>query len=222
MSSEPATKPSRVYGAVIVLTCICLCSGLGLSVMHARLKDAIDEKKIEAFNASLAAVLGEQETYPVLDDKASDGERVFFVSGEDGWLYAAEGAAEGYQSTIRVLVSVRAPAGERPPVGDNPEIHAVAVVESAETPGLGENIKLVEKEISVWAKLAGKPEGEARPPKFLERFTGKHLADLGDEEENPLGNIDALTGATMTSKAAIRAVRDAIRNKIMRATNKPE
>jgi hypothetical protein len=160
------------------------------------------------------------DDYPVLKDKPAKGDKVYVGETDADVLYAALGVAKGYQSQISVLVSLRTPKpagfdlrdpGTYPPTGENPQIHRMVVVQSSETPGLGENIKLVEKDVSLWAKVAGHPEGEPRPPRFQQQFTDKTANELGDDERDPLGSIDAVTGATITSKAVVKAVRNAVR-----------
>jgi Na+-translocating ferredoxin:NAD+ oxidoreductase subunit G len=87
---------------------------------------------------------------------------------------------EGYGGPIRLLVAV-APNGS---------VLGVDVLAHRETPGLGDRI-------------------QAGDPRWLDRFTGRSL------DEPPAsrwrvriqgGDFDALTGATVTSRAVIRAV----------------
>jgi Na+-translocating ferredoxin:NAD+ oxidoreductase RnfG subunit len=216
MSAEPhnteTQKKARFpVGPIAVLAVICLTSGLALSVIYQKLKDPIAAKKKEAFNAGLAVVLGEAESYPVVNSDAAEGERVFVAESDGKLLYAAEGRAKGYQSTIRVLVSVRVakPDGFQldavatfPPASGTLTIHRITVVESGETPGLGENIKLVQKDVSLWAKLGGAEEQVGKRPAFQVKFDG--------QSEEALDAVDAVTGATITSNAVKTAVRDAV------------
>ena len=76
---------------------------------------------------------------------------------------------------ISVLVSVRVPNSEGgrayPQAGDSATIHRVTIISSQETPGLGENVKLVQKDVSIWAKLAGAGAGADKRPTFQVQFT---------------------------------------------------
>jgi len=210
-NTEMQRKSRFPVGPIVVLAVICLTSGLALSFMYQKLKDPIAAKKKEAFNAGLAVVLGDAESYPVVNPDAAEGERIFAADGDDGLLYAAEGRAKGYQSTIRVLVSVRVAkpadfkldgAAAFPPASGTLTIHRITVVESGETPGLGENVKLVEKDVSLWAKIGGAEERTGMRPAFQVQFDG--------QSEDALDAVDAVTGATITSNAVKAAVRDAV------------
>jgi Na+-translocating ferredoxin:NAD+ oxidoreductase RnfG subunit len=213
----------KSLSAIIVLACICLASGTGVSLLYTSMEKSIADKEREVFNAALAVVLGDADEYPEVgeySDPTPDGEgtpseeRVRMNPAEDGVLYCAMGKAKGYSSEIQVLVSVRAPAAGEP-VGSDPVVHRVMVVFSSETPGLGENIKAVDKDVSVWAALAGK-EATPRRAKFQEQFSGKSLSDLVVDKAPNTDKIAAVTGATISSKAATEAVRRAVKTIIQR------
>jgi electron transport complex protein RnfG len=143
---------------------------------------------------------------------ATEEEKVYVHSTDGAVLYAATGVAQGYQSPIKVLVAVEAD-GPDTPLSDNPVIHRMAVVSSQETPGLGETINQVDKDVSVWAALAGRggeSPSDAKRPGFQDQFTGKRLSDLVVEKTPGTDKIQALTGATITSKAATQAARNAV------------
>ena len=80
--TEVQQKKRFPVGPIAVLAVICLASGLALSFMHSKLKDEIKEKKQEAFNAGLAVVLGEAESYPVVNPDATESERVFVAEND--------------------------------------------------------------------------------------------------------------------------------------------
>ncbi|MHC4480069.1 MAG: FMN-binding protein [Planctomycetota bacterium] len=204
---------SKVLGAVLVLGCICLGSGAGVGTLYWQMKDDIEEKARGVFEAALAQVLGEGGGYSTVGDYPEgtpEAEKVFVNRSGAAVLCAAKGTAQGYQSQIAVLVSV---ASEAPGalVGPDPRIHTMVVVESQETPGLGENVKTVQKDISLWGRLAGaREEGAAKRPWFQEQFSGKRLSDLVVEKRKDTDKIAALTGATITSRATTEAARRAV------------
>jgi len=215
---EAAARKDRGRQAVIILILICLGSGAGVSIMFWLMKDEIAAKEKSVFVGALAGVLGEAEEYPVVGAYPSgtkDEDKVYVNATSAGVLYAAMGEAQGYQSVIKVLVSVEASAPETP-VGDDPVIHEVAVVDSRETPGIGEEIKAVEKDVSIWAKVAGAQE-TPKKPRFLAQFGAngangpKRVSDLGSDDGKSVGRIVAVTGATMTSRAVTQAVRNAVK-----------
>ena len=67
------------------------------------------------------------------------------------------------------------------------KITGVKILESNETPGLG-------------AKIKGK--------KFLEQFKGKRKGEIYLKKKKPLGEIDSITGATISSSAVVDAIRE--------------
>jgi Na+-translocating ferredoxin:NAD+ oxidoreductase RnfG subunit len=215
MSEEAQTskKKSKLVAAIIVLACICLGSGTGVGVLYYCMKDDIEAKARGVFHAALAEVLGEAEDYAVVGkydpEEIKKKGKVYMNQTSSGVLYAALGTAQGYQSQIKVLVSVKATTPGQP-VADDPAIHTMTVVQSQETPGLGENIKAVEKDVSVWGALAGQKPSPQRP-RFQEQFSGKRLSDLVIEKRADTDKIAAVTGATITSTAATEAVRNAVK-----------
>jgi electron transport complex protein RnfG len=93
-------------------------------------------------------------------------------------------APQGYVGPIRLLVAVRADGS----------VHAVRTIAHQETPGLGGRI-------------------DAARPGWLRRFAGRSLDDPPTarwEVRRDGGEFDQLTGATITSRAVVHAVRDAL------------
>jgi Na+-translocating ferredoxin:NAD+ oxidoreductase RnfG subunit len=218
MSENAGSSPAKKsLAAIAVLACICLCSGTGVSLLYSRMKQSIADKEREVFNAALAVVLEEADEYPEVGtypDTTPQDARVRVNTTDEGVLYCAMGKAKGYSSEIQVLASVVAP-GPGVPVGDDPVIHKVTVVFSSETPGLGENIKAVEKDVSIWAALAGKKATPQRAS-FQTQFSGKRLSDLVVDKTPGTDKIAAVTGATISSEAATAAVRNAVRTIVER------
>ncbi|KPK63158.1 MAG: hypothetical protein AMK73_05350 [Planctomycetes bacterium SM23_32] len=226
MSDQRATHGvwSWLLKGIVVLACICLGSGAGVGLLYWHMKDEIRAKAQGVFDDALEAVLGEADRYGVVGnypEGAAPQDKVYVNAAARPVLYAATGAAQGYQSQIKVLVSVEAPAPDVP-VESDAAIHAMAVVQSQETPGLGERIKEVEKDVSIWALLAGKKPTAGRPW-FQQQFSGVRLWQLGAGAQEPAEGseaaetratapareVAAITGATVTSTATKRAVRNA-------------
>lgn len=95
--------------------------------------------------------------------------------------YCVKVVGNGYSGFIKMIVGID-PQGT---------IKGLEVLEQQETPGLG-------------AKVNEVRPGEKRPW-FLEQFTGKKADALELRK-----NIDALTGATITSNAVLTAVKDTV------------
>ena len=89
-------------------------------------------------------------------------------------------APDGYSGTIRILVGVR-PEGA---------IHAIRVTFHRETPGLGDGI--VDDE------------------KWLGAFVGKGLSGTNWAVKKDGGEFDQFTGATITPRAVVKAVKGAL------------
>lgn len=87
---------------------------------------------------------------------------------------------EGYNGLITLLVAI----------DDNETILGVRVTEHRETPGLGDKI---EPEVSDW----------------IDQFNGRSLNNTRWALQ-PDGDIDGISGATITAKATLEAVRGAL------------
>ena len=204
---QPPQAKGKMVKAIIVLTCICLASGAGAGVLYQLLKGDIEEKEQQVFRDSLTEVLGAADDYPVVGEYAEGTlaeDKVYVKAADGGVLYAAIGVAQGYQSQVKVVVSVEA-SGPGVPVVDDPVIRSMAVVSSLETPGLGENIKAVEKDVSVWGALVGQKSAPKRAW-FQEQFSGKRLSDLPGAQRKGTGQTDAATAATVGGKTAVEAM----------------
>lgn len=112
------------------------------------------------------------------------------VEGKTGWYKASKDGrviayiipseSKGYGGTIKLLVAI----------GPDNRVLKYTITESKETPGLGD---------------------KASQPAFYEQFTGKTLEhlkvtkDAGNKED-----IQAISGATITSRAVTLAVKQAV------------
>ena len=93
-------------------------------------------------------------------------------------------APDGYSGAIRLLIAI----------GADGRVLGVRVLEHRETPGLGDFI-------------------EARRSDWIHRFAGRSLADpppAGWKVCKDGGEFDQFTGATVTPRAVVGAVRDAL------------
>lgn len=113
------------------------------------------------------------------------------IAGKEGWFEAKKGGkllaivlpseSKGYGGAIKLLVAV-APDGK---------VYDFKVLGHNETPGLGDNIK---------------------KPKFKDQFAGKTLAQLNVVKQPVTDGsaVEAITGATISSKAVTAAIREAV------------
>jgi electron transport complex protein RnfG len=217
MSTHSKRRGAGLAGGVAILAAICLVSGLGVGLLYVKMEPAIQANQQAVFDSTLAEVLGTEGTRSTVGDYppgTSTDDIVYEMKTPTGALYAAMGSHHGYQSEVKVLVSVAA-AKPGTPVGDDPVIHTMAVVSSEETPGLGENVKAVQQDVSFWAMLTG-GRSKATRPWFQEQFSDKKLSDLVVVKKKTAENIEAMTGATITSKATTEAVKEAVQKIIKR------
>jgi len=188
----------------VVIALICLVAAGGLAVTFALTQDRIAASKQGELDAALKAVL------PALDVEQvplSDG-RTAYV-GRDGAGdpigYAAIGSAQGYSSRIEVMVGV----------DPTMRILGIRVLAQQETPGLGERTREVPPTKSLWRAGADlftgvEPEPGREPP-FQAQFRGKGKGQLAlTSKPGAMDGISQLTGATITSRAVVAAVTDAI------------
>lgn len=103
---------------------------------------------------------------------------------QDGFVgYAIPGAGPGFQDTIRLLYGYR-PEARR--------VVGMQVLESRETPGLGDKIYKDARFVANFANLSIEPEISVV----------KKGRRTGDNE------VDAITGATISSKAVVRIINE--------------
>ena len=115
-------------------------------------------------------------------EKALDGIEYFeALKGKTVVGYCVRVAGSGYNGYIRMIAGVDL----------NGTIQGVAVLEHSETPGLG-------------AKINEIRPGESEPW-FLKQFKGKSAGTLAIKKD-----IDAITGATISSKAVTDAIRKTV------------
>ena len=115
-------------------------------------------------------------------DGAAAEEVVYGGYSADGEFvgYAIEGAGAGYQDTIRLLYGYE-PAGER--------VVGMEILESRETPGLGDKIYKDQDFVRQFRDLSVRPKVE-----------------LVKEEAQAPNQVDAITGATISSATVVSII----------------
>lgn len=167
----------------LILAAICLIVSLALSSTN-----AVTEKKIEKINAkntekAMSRVL-EAKSYTEKTLQKDGSEITYYEAADDGEVkgYIFITGANGYGGEVRVMTAV---------LTDN-SVKAVEILDvSNETPGLGQN---------------------AKNEKFYTQFSGLSgeitVVKSGANSEN--GEINAITGATITSRAVTASVNEAL------------
>ena len=207
--AEPTTAQLAIRFSAVLFIIGSISAGL-LAVVYSMTKDSIAQNEIRDLEKDLSdaytAMSSTAVNYEPVDGAVdlwsvivqSTGARVCFV---------ARGSAYGYSSDIRVLFGVY----EATP-GDW-RIQGIKIQKTEETPGLGENAR-AEPPVNTWGgMLLGQDDKPAARPPFQAQFkdkpltmlTGKTAAQITAQKEET--GIDAMTGATITSHAAINGAK---------------
>ncbi len=198
MSSEATTKAGlekwldRIpYQSVLLGLCAAIAAGLLVGVDNAT-RDPIAQRKMEDLQVSLEQVVPHElhdnnmVAKPLLLTGA-DGKEVKVYQGTNAGVVTAlvwETVGFGYAGEIRTIIAVD-PEGK---------ILGTRVLAHKETPGLGDKIE------------------EVKDP-WITRFTG---LSLGNPPENQWlvkkdgGQFDQFSGATITPRAVVKSIREAL------------
>jgi len=167
-----------------------LVFGLGVSAIYGQLKGRIEQNAVEKLNREMAALLGGNNEFEAIKNESGQTE-YFRARDKDsqkviGYAFAAVGG--GFADKIRLLVAVDVSLQQ---------LLGIAVLKSNETPGFGDKMK----EDSFKGQFVKCP-APATGEKLTVAKTGN--PDLADRE------IITITGATVTSEAAVKIVNDAV------------
>ncbi len=170
---------------VVVLTIISTVSGTVLALAYAKTKDQIElqrfvnEKKPAIMNILKGISNDPQQDNFTIDD---DGvERKFYVGAFDGNANAVvfEAYGIGFEGDVGVMVGVNV---------EDKTILGIGITTHKETPGIGSRAK--------------------EEPDLAERFKGLTFPQKYEVKKYG-GNIDAISGATITSSAVCKGVTSA-------------
>lgn len=176
-----AKLASNFKNMVLSLTCITLVAAAALAGVYMLTKQTIDEQKAAKQTAAISAVLPEHDSIAYPED--TNGIVVYKAYSNGQFAGAAvETSADGFGGVIRLMVGF----------DDANHIVNYEVLEQAETPGLGTHV--VE-----WFKNADKPGQNL----IGREATGKMQVSKDG------GDVDAITAATISSRAFLKAVNEA-------------
>lgn len=170
---------------VVVLTVLSCVSGGLLAYVKDGTKDKIEYQQLTFVKGpAIRAILKGAANDPITDRfKLTDGdaERSFFVGVFDGkpQTVAFESSGKGYGGDIGVMIGVNL---------EDDKIVGVGVTTHSETPGLGSRAKT--------------------DPAFTAQFSAKPLKETFKVKGDG-GQVDALSGATLTSRGVAAALTDA-------------
>ncbi len=170
---------------VVVLTVLSAFSGGLLAAVRNGTKDRIKDQQLKFVKGPAIKLILKGASNELITDRISitdgDIERDFFIGVFDGKanVVAFETFGKGYGGDVGVMVGVNL---------ENDNLTGVSVTTHSETPGLGSRAKT--------------------EPGFAAQFKESSLTETYNVTSSG-GKIDALSGATITSKAVCSAVTDA-------------
>lgn len=181
-----ANKESTFTNMVLTLFLVTLAASATLGFIYELTKEPIAEAKLRKKNAAIQQVVPEFTNEPNAEayDVAVEGDTLtIYPAKKDGKLVGAAVGSfteKGYSGLIRVMVGFNA----------NGTINNISVLQHQETPGLGDKI---EKGKSQWSR----------------QFNGKNPEDFQLQVSKDGGDVDAITAATISSRAYCDAVEKA-------------
>ena len=173
-------KVKDILVPTLALFLICLIATVLLALTNSVTAQTIEQNAAETANAARAEVL---DAASFSEDAVEAQTGLTYCVGKDAngaeVGYVITAASKGYGGDVKVMVGYDL----------NGTISGFTILDcSNETPGLGQNSK---------------------KPEFMERFTGKSGELTVDKYSNEGQNIQAITAATITSKAVVKAVNTA-------------
>jgi len=170
---------------VLVLFFVCLFSAVSLSFLYVKTKPQIEQNKI------LKEVKFKKQIAPLAEK--FEVSQVNDITVERCYDYVnnlvgflLKSSCRGYAGEIEYIISVSTFF----PL----QITGIKVITHKETPGLGANVT---KE------------------KFLSQFLNRTSTEIVLKKDNINGKIDAISGATITSRAITNSVRNLLENEIL-------
>ncbi|MDK2857242.1 MAG: H+/Na+-translocating ferredoxin:NAD+ oxidoreductase subunit [Verrucomicrobiota bacterium] len=151
-------------------------------------------------NAALNEVLPAFDNQPA-EETVIVGEVKFYVGRKEGQIIGFAGETvshKGYGGDVTVLAGLK-PDGT---------VTTVLVTKQTETPGLGTVVAERKREKTLSGLISGKKETGLPPNRILDQFNGMK-AEAGQAPwavKKDGGTLDAVTGATITSRAVCGAV----------------
>ncbi len=201
--SEEKTNIALLGGALGLIAAV---AAVALTAVYLLTLEPIKNAKIAKTNAALKQVLPIFDNAPgdeIIKIKSKDKREIkFYPAKKDGILigYAGEGSTEkGFNGNITVLLGLNLDGS----------IRKVIVTEQKETAGLGTAITDRKREKTILDLFGiGKEIDESKLPKnrILDQFDAKVATDKEWKVDKDNGEIDSITGATVTTRAVTDAI----------------
>ncbi len=175
---------STLTNMVLSLTLITMFAAAILASIYLLTKDTIEAQKTAKQTEAIGKVLPAQEGLTILDAEQKDDLTIYKACNAEGELVgtAVETSANGFNGALRVMVGF----------DKDGNIVDYIVLEQQETPGLGANMPL-------WFKTDKNDQSIIGRNVFTDNLTVKKDG----------GSVDAITAATITSRAFLLAINKA-------------
>lgn len=176
----------KAFKIILVLTLITAGSGAVLALWDEHTSPMVAENKLRELEAAIARVLPAHERY----QKFEQAGQTFYVGYQEGQPIgvAFNTSGPGFQGKVGIMVGLKP---------DFTEITGMEVIEQIETPGLG-------------TKIVVDPSNKSNPLWFPQQFQGlmldKPLVTVKNQKAQGKYQIEAITGATISSKAVANIV----------------
>lgn len=164
---------------ILVLFFVCIFSAFSLSFLYTYTKPRIEKNKILKEQKLKTQLIPNAENFVSKEIKNFGIVEECYDKSQNLLGILLKSSCRGYGGDIEYIVGITAEI--------NPKILSLKILSHKETPGLGAN---VEKE------------------KFLSQFRDKNSQEIVLKKDNPLGKIDAISGATITSRAITSSLRN--------------
>lgn len=211
-------KKQSSLSMVCVLGIICLASACSLGFLYMATEARIIKQREKTTRKSLMEVVpvADPEGFDPSEEVDEEGMPLYYTAydkplSDDARQivgFALKGRAGGYSSTLVVMVGLGPEITSIETRDDfgRVKILGAKVLEQQETPGLGAQCQTVVVDKKLWRPFS---KG-AKRTSWTDQFENKFFRDLKVVKGNSGDNIEAITGATITSNAVVAAVGDAV------------
>ena len=173
-------KQENIVRLIVVLTIICVVSALALAIVYNATKEPIARQKRLEMIKAIKSVLPETTANNPLKDKITIKGKAIFIgkdkNGKPVGVAFKVYSNEGYGGTIEIMLGIRT---------KDDSISGIEILSMSETPGLGAKIE------QKW---------------FKDQFKNRNLKNTVWKVKKDGGDIDQITGATISPRAVTKAV----------------
>ncbi len=186
------------FPLVLFIVAVVSASSLaGLWAVTAKARKAMAEEETQA---ALKVVFPGADSFAVKEARVDGKPFTYRVAMKGGEVagYVAQGSSYGYSSNLVVMVGV----------GTDYSIKGIKVLSQKETPGLGDKVEEILSKKTWGTVITGtSPDEKGLRPWFQAQFDGKSTPVKVKKDG---GTIEAITGATISSRAVCNAVNQAV------------